>query len=37
MPFAKDVLVATPDELSQPPAGTALAEAAKEGIVLYAR
>lgn len=37
MPFAKDVLVATPEEVAHPAAGTAIAEAAREGLVVYER
>jgi len=37
MPFAKDVLVATPADVAHPAAGTAIAEAAHEGVVVYER
>lgn len=37
MPFAKDVLVATPGEVAHPAAGTAIAEAAREGLIVYER
>jgi uncharacterized protein len=37
MPFAKDVLVATAADLARPAAGTAIADAAREGVELYAR
>lgn len=37
MPFAKDVLVAGPDDLLHPMRGTALAEAVKTGVVVYER
>jgi predicted nucleotidyltransferase len=37
MPFAKDVLVAGPDELNHPMVGTALADALKTGVVVYER
>lgn len=37
MPFAKDVLVASAADLSRPLAGSALAEAVREGIVVYER
>ncbi len=37
MPFAKDVLVATVEDLARPAAGTAIEEAAREGVELYAR
>lgn len=36
-PFAKDVLVATRDEVERPATGSALAEALREGITVYAR
>jgi len=36
-PFAKDVLVASEDELERPMPGTAFASAVKEGIVVYER
>ena len=36
-PFAKDVLVATPHDLPNAARGTALAEAAHEGVVVYER
>ena len=37
MPFAKDVLVATPEEVAHPAVGTAIAEAAHDGLVVYER
>ncbi len=37
MPFAKDVLVASVDDIAHPMAGTALAEAVREGLVVYER
>lgn len=37
MPFSKDVLVATRDDVLHPPPGTALAEALREGVVVYER
>lgn len=37
MPFAKDVLVATPHDIAHPMPGTAIAEAAHEGLVVYER
>jgi predicted nucleotidyltransferase len=37
MPFAKDVLVATRERVEHPVAGTALADALREGIVVYER
>ncbi len=37
MPFAKDVLVASAADLSHPLAGSALAEAVRDGIVVYER
>ena len=36
-PFAKDVLVATPHDVAHPAPGTAIAEAAHEGLVVYER
>jgi uncharacterized protein len=36
-PFAKDILVASEDELERPLPGTAFASAVKEGIVVYER
>jgi predicted nucleotidyltransferase len=36
-PFAKDILVATPHEIAHPMPGTAIAEAAHEGLVVYER
>jgi predicted nucleotidyltransferase len=35
MPFSKDVLVATADDIAHPMPGTAIAEAAHEGLVVY--
>src|SRR3990172_11749511 len=35
MPFAKDVLVASTADLAQPPSGTALAEAIRDGFLVY--
>jgi predicted nucleotidyltransferase len=37
MPFAKDVLVATGHDVAHPAAGTAIAEAVHEGLVVYER
>lgn len=37
MPFAKDVLVASTADLEHPAGGTAVAEAVREGIVVYER
>jgi predicted nucleotidyltransferase len=37
MPFAKDVLVAATDDLSHPLRGGALAEAIRDGVVVYER
>ncbi len=37
MPFAKDVLVASAADLSHPLAGSALAEAVRDGVVVYER
>jgi predicted nucleotidyltransferase len=37
MPFAKDVLVASREELQHPPLGSAIAEALRDGIVVYER
>jgi predicted nucleotidyltransferase len=37
MPFAKDVLVATTSDVVHPAAGTALAEAVREGVTVYER
>lgn len=36
-PFAKDILVATPHDVAHPMPGTAIAEAAHEGLVVYER
>ena len=36
-PFPKDVLVATPHDVAHPMPGTAIAEAAHEGLVVYER
>ena len=36
-PFAKDVLVATPHDVAHPAPGSAIAEAAHEGLVVYER
>jgi predicted nucleotidyltransferase len=36
-PFSKDVLVATPHDVAHPMPGTAIAEAAHEGLVVYER
>lgn len=36
-PFAKDVLVAAASDLARPTAGTAIAEAVREGVVVYER
>lgn len=35
MPFAKDVLVATPASLARPLAGSALADAVRDGVTVY--
>lgn len=35
--FAKDVLVATPEEVATPAIGTALADAVREGVTVYER
>lgn len=37
MPFAKDVVVATPRDLARPIGGTAVADAMLDGIVVYER
>lgn len=37
MPFAKDVLVASVSDLSNAPAGTAIAEAIRDGVIVYER
>lgn len=37
MPFAKDILVATPQEVAHPAVGTAIAEAAHHGLIVYER
>jgi len=36
-PFGKDILVASTDDLDHPPIGSALAEAIREGVTVYAR
>ena len=37
MPFAKDILVARPEDLAHPLPGTALADAVREGILVHGR
>jgi predicted nucleotidyltransferase len=37
MPFAKDILVATKDDIARPLPGTALADAVRDGIIVYER
>jgi predicted nucleotidyltransferase len=37
MPFAKDILVATNDDIARPLIGSALADAVREGITVYER
>ncbi len=36
-PFAKDILVASRQDVARPPIGSALAEALREGVTVYAR
>jgi len=37
MPFAKDILAAVTDDLGHPLRGSALAEAIRDGVVVYER